>query len=1176
MGIARTNDTNSEAIINICRKTGADAVIPGYGFLSENVEFAEAISKAGITFVGPSSSSIKAMGLKHEARAIAEVSRVPVIPGTGLLSSAQRATEAAEKLGFPVMLKATGGGGGMGLQICQNEQEVKEAFSVVESRASTLFKNAGVFLEKYYPQSRHVEVQVAGNGDIVVPFGERECSLQRRHQKVIEECPSPFVERNKGLREKLLEAAVNFASQLKYKSVGTVEFLVDDETADFFFLEMNTRLQVEHGITELCYGVDLVHLMLQQADYERGGKLGIPSEMLKKLERPEPRGWAIEARVYAEVPLRDFAPSPGVFHEVHWPQGDGVRVDTWVRSGQKITPLYDPLIGKVMVHSPSGRASAQEQMLDALAKTTLQGTQSNLEYLSRVLESEMFSSGQTLTNSLSTFKFKSCSVQVLEPGVFTTVQDYPGRLTIGHGVPPSGPMDDLSGRAANVLVGNDPGVELLEITLAGPRLLFHEAAVVAVCGAELDLSLDGESQQMWSRIIINPGQILKAGHVTGNGIRAYLAVKGGFPDVPMFLGSKSTAPELGFGGVQGRKLQINDILALSQHSKTWAGEMAPLSVPREAILDYNIIEVYCLDGPYGSDDILTPQGRRTLYESHWVVSHNSGRSGIRLEGPRLEWARTSGGGGGSHPSNVLDYGYPNGGVNFTGETPIIFSNDRPDLGGFVCPTTVCSGEMWKLGQLKAGNTIRFHPISYEKALEITQRNDTYLKSLTTNAHKMVLPDFRLVEGETAASILHEQPSSEGHPRVTYRQGGDTSIIVEYGNQESELRNTVCVQLLTKQVLAANIPRVRADPNFSTLTVRFDPSCIDRSELLAQLIAFDSRIGETSGVKIPTRLVRLPICLDHSSLRECMERYMENIRPTAAYLPDNVEYLRKSNSLTTRDQVFASLLKTPWLAVAVGFYLGTPIMFPLDPRYSFTGQKYNPSRVNTPSGSVGLGGSLLAIYPIAAPGGYQLMGRTLGAWNAAGTSPGFSATKPWLFDNFDLVEFFEVSEAEYDTMQRDFEAGRYHFDITETMLDMDKYIAKFDTARQDPGHLAWKDHQAADTKEMIELEQSLFDEWTLTKLAKNKDKEGDDEDVEPDTLVLVESPMDANVWKVLVKPGDVLTKGHTVAVLEAMKMEINIVVGDNEDGAIVTRINKPPGSIVSPGAVVIRAKRESSS
>ncbi|CAG9950150.1 unnamed protein product [Clonostachys rosea f. rosea IK726] len=1060
--------TDGDAILDICKRTGADAIIPGYGFLSENVEFAEAAASAGITFVGPSPASIKAMGLKHEARAIAEAANVPVIPGTQLLASAAAATEAAENLGFPVMLKATGGGGGMGLQICEDKEQVDKAFSMIESRAGALFKNSGVFLEKYYPRSRHIEVQVAGNGDIVVAFGERECSLQRRHQKVIEECPSPFVEAHPGLRERMLDAAVTYASQLKYKSVGTVEFLVDDETADFFFLEMNTRLQVEHGITEMCYDVDLVHLMLEQADYEHGGQLGIPSDVLRGLGSPKPHGSAIEARIYAEVPLRDFAPSPGICQFLKWAEGDGVRVDTWVRNGQRITPLYDPLIGKLI------RRLSRE-------------TQSNLEYLSKIIESDIFVSGNTLTNSLATFKFESCSLQVLDPGVYTTIQDFPGRITVGHGIPPGGPMDDLSARVANILVGNDPGVEVLEVTLVGPELLFHEAAVVSVCGAQLPLTLGGESCPMWSRIIIPKGQTLKLGKITGNGIRTYLAVEGGFPQIPEFLGSKSTAPELGFGGIQGRKLQINDILSLSPHSAMWAAEATPISLPLEAIPAFGYTTLYCMDGPYGSDDILTPQGRDSLYGTDWVVSHNSSRSGVRLDGPQLEWARTSGGGGGSHPSNVFDYGYPNGGVNFTGESPIIFAHDRPDLGGFVCPITICSGEMWKVGQLKPGNTVRFRCVTYDDALEIVKRKDSYLDALRNllggNSSPVPSPIIPL-DHRSLSSILHQTSRRGNHPKVTYRQGGDTSIIVEYGEQVSDLRNTVCVQLLGKQLSTANLASVRGDANFSSLTVRFDPFQMNQSRLLQLLIEYDGTVGDITGIKIPARQVRLPVCLDHSSLQESAQRYMESIRPTAAYMPDNVEYLQKNNALESRSDVFDSLLKTPWLTVAVGFYVGTPIMFPLDPWRVLTGQKYNPSRVYTPSGSIGIGGSLAAIYPVAAPGGYQLMGRTLGGWDAAGNRPGFSSTQPWLFNHFDLIKFHAVSEEEYDKAERDFQAGRYMFEIEETTLDMDKHIAKFDAAAQDPKYQEWRKRQDAAAQELGETEKQLFREWIEAKESNN--------------------------------------------------------------------------------------------
>ncbi|KAI9152083.1 urea amidolyase [Paramyrothecium foliicola] len=1166
--------TNGQDILAVCKRTGADAIIPGYGFLSENVEFARAAQDAGITFVGPSSASINAMGLKHEARAIAEAAQVPVIPGTQLLASAAEATRAAKALGFPVMLKATGGGGGMGLQICQDENEVNQAFAMVESRASTLFQNSGVFLEKYYSQSRHVEVQVAGNGEIVVAFGERECSLQRRHQKVIEECPSPFVERHSGLREKMLAAAVAYASRLHYKSVGTVEFLVDDQTADFFFLEMNTRLQVEHGITEMCYGVDLVHLMLRQADYERGGHSGMPSDMLRSLGRSQPLGSAIEARLYAEVPLRDFAPSPGVLQYVKWPHGDGVRVDTWVKSGQRITPYYDPLIAKVMAHSPDGRAAARDKMLAALGDTTLQGTQSNLEYLLQILESDIFTAGNTLTNSLATFNIETCSAQIIDPGVYTTVQDLPGRADTGHGIPPGGPMDDLSAQVANILVGNAPGVELLEATLAGPEILFHQAAVVAVCGAALPITIDGIEQPMWSRLVVRKGQTLRLGKIYGDGVRTYLAVAGGFPQVPVFLGSKSTAPELGFGGVQGRKLQRHDLLALSKQSAALAEAATAFTMPAEAVPQLLPTSVRCIHGPYGSEDILTPEGIKTLYSANWVVTHNSSRSGIRLDGPRLQWARKSGGGGGSHPSNVFDYGYPDGGVNFTGEFPVIFGRDRPDLGGFVCPTTICSGDMWKVGQLKPGNTVRFRCVSFEDSLRITEQKHVYLKAVTalSNGRDCQIPSHDVMAGLAPPNaILRLTAPSGSRPKIQYRQGGDGSIIIEFGVQKADLRNTACVHLFLQHLSAAKLPSVRGEPNFAALIVRFDPFKIARSEVFDRLVSFESLIKGTEGVKIPTRRIRLPLCLDHSALQASTEAYMQKIRPTAAYLPDNVEYLRKNNALSTRQEVFDSLLKTPWLTVAVGFFVGTPICFPLDPRHVMTGQKYNPSRVSTPRGTIGLGGSLTAIYPVESSGGYQLMGRTLGGWDAACTRPGFSAGRPWLFKHLDLVEFQEVTEEEYDRIGKDFDAGRHVFNISNTTLDLDQYIARFEAAAKDPAHQAWEERQLAASEELIKLEKQLFADWTAEKAASQEAAaEGDQNSKE---MVNVEAPMDANVWKVQVKVGDVLTAGQTIAILEAMKMEINVVVSEEQAGSVVVKIVSPPGSVVTPGTVIVRAQRK---
>jgi acetyl/propionyl-CoA carboxylase alpha subunit len=229
----------------------------------------------------------------------------------------------------------------MGLITCDDVREVREGFKMVQSRGQTLFKNPGVFIEKYFPASHHIEVQVFGNGlGEAIHFGERECSIQRRHQKVIEECPSPFVERHPELRQKLGDAAVRLSESIQYGSAGTVEYLVDDKTGDFFFLEMNTRLQVEHGITELCYGVDLVELMLRQADAQLLGNGGIKGSTLKQMQPSGPSGAAIEARVYAENPLRDYAPSPGLLQKVEWKDVPGSRVDTWVLTGSRVTPNY--------------------------------------------------------------------------------------------------------------------------------------------------------------------------------------------------------------------------------------------------------------------------------------------------------------------------------------------------------------------------------------------------------------------------------------------------------------------------------------------------------------------------------------------------------------------------------------------------------------------------------------------------------------------------------------------------------------------------------------------------------------------------------------------------------------------------------------------------------------------
>ncbi|MET0790404.1 MAG: biotin carboxylase N-terminal domain-containing protein, partial [Polyangiaceae bacterium] len=326
---------NRDAILKAALSTGAKAIFPGYGFLSENAQFAEAVEAEGIAFVGPTPEQMRRFGVKHTARELAEKLGVPLLSGTPLLADIDAAVAAAAGIGYPVMLKSTAGGGGIGMQVCRDAAKIREIFESVRSLAQKNFGEGGVFLERFVERARHIEVQLFGDGKgRVVALGERDCSAQRRHQKVVEETPAPRLRPE--VRKALLDSAVHIGSSVNYRSAGTVEFVYDDDREEFYFLEVNTRLQVEHGVTELVTGVDLVEWMIRLA----------AGESLPLHRVPEPRGHAIEVRVYAEDPARGFKPSPGLLTEVVFP--DDVRVDSFVERGSEISGFYDPMIAKVM------------------------------------------------------------------------------------------------------------------------------------------------------------------------------------------------------------------------------------------------------------------------------------------------------------------------------------------------------------------------------------------------------------------------------------------------------------------------------------------------------------------------------------------------------------------------------------------------------------------------------------------------------------------------------------------------------------------------------------------------------------------------------------------------------------------------------------------------------------
>jgi len=381
-----------DTILQAAKDTHADAIHPGYGLLSEHAGFATAIRAAGLVYVGPPVEAISAMGSKVEARTRMQAIGVPVVPGSdGAVADAESAVTIADKIGYPVMLKASSGGGGIGMQLVQNADELRKAFTSNQTRAKTYFGNGDMFVEKAIVAPRHIEIQVLfdghGNG---VYLWERECSIQRRHQKVVEEAPSPFVD--EALRRKMGEAAVAAAHSIGYVNAGTLEFLVD-ASRNFYFLEMNTRLQVEHPVTEAITGLDLVEWQLRVA---AGESLTFAQSDVAR------RGHAIEVRVYAEDPVK-MLPSPGTITQLTLPTGDGIRNDVAMDGPAVVTPYYDPMIGKLIAYADT-RQAAIARLRDALAAYQVEGIKTNIPLLSEIIASEMFARGQTTTDFLLRFR----------------------------------------------------------------------------------------------------------------------------------------------------------------------------------------------------------------------------------------------------------------------------------------------------------------------------------------------------------------------------------------------------------------------------------------------------------------------------------------------------------------------------------------------------------------------------------------------------------------------------------------------------------------------------------------------------------------------------------------------------------------------------------------------------
>ncbi|MFD9036308.1 urea carboxylase [Streptomyces sp. NPDC059567] len=1127
---AKESYLDGDLVLKAVKDTGAGAVHPGYGFLSENADFAHRCADAGIVFVGPTPEQLELFGAKHTARAAARAAGVPLAPGTGLLSDVDAALAAAEEIGYPVMLKATGGGGGIGMQACHGAAELAGAWERVQRVAAASFSSAGVFLERLVERARHVEVQVFGDGQgKVVTFGDRDCSLQRRNQKVVEEAPAPGLPDH--VRRRLASAAVDLCASVNYRSAGTVEFVYDATREEAYFLEVNTRLQVEHPVTEEIYGVDLVAWMLRLAQ----GDTAVVTEP------PAPKGHAVEARVYAEDPSRDHRPSAGLLTRVAFPAG--VRVDSWVETGTEVTTAYDPMLAKVVAHG-ADRAEALDRLDAALAATRVDGIETNLGLVRAALRDGDVRSARHSTASLAAVTDPTPRIEVVAPGTLTTVQDWPGRTGYWQvGVPPGGPMDDLSFRLGNRALGNDEGAPGLECTLQGPSLKFTHPTTVCVTGAPAQVTIDGTPVPQWEPVTVEAGRTLAVGAPDEHGLRTYVLFAGGL-DVPEFLGSAATFALGRFGGHGGRALRAGDVLHGGEARDGTSG--VPLGDRPDFGGEW---EVCAVEGPHAAPEFFTEDDIRDFYAADWKVHFNSARTGVRLIGPKPRWARPDGGEAGLHPSNIHDTPYSVGAVDYTGDMPVLLGPDGPSLGGFVCPATVVTGQRWKLGQLRPGDTVRFLPVTAEAAGEL-RRNPVAAPHADRDA---------VVDG----GILARLEKTGARPSVTYRRSGDDNLLVEYGPMQLDLALRMRVHALAEALAARELAGiVDLTPGIRSLQIQVAPDVLPQHELLDIVLRVEEELPATDELVVPSRIVHLPLSWDDPATREAIARYTAGVRDDAPWCPSNIEFIRRVNGLATVDDVHRTVFDAEYLVLGLGdVYLGAPVATPLDPRHRLVTTKYNPARTWTAENSVGIGGAYLCVYGMEGPGGYQFVGRTTQVWSGWQQRGAFEPGKPWLMRFFDRIKWYPVGPEELLELRADITSGRFVPKTEEGTFSL-------------ADHQAFLDENAASIAAFRARQSAAFgaerDAWEaageFARAEAATEVAPPAADIEvPEGGCLVEAEFTACVWQVNVEAGDRVSAGQQLIALEAMKMESP--VRTPADG-IVAEVLIKPGSQVEAGTALV--------
>ena len=590
-------------------------------------------------------------------------------------------------------------------------------------------------------------------------------------------------------------------------------------------------------------------------------------------------------------------------------------------------------------------------------------------------------------------------IEIVSAGTLVTVQDWPGRLGFWEvGVPPSGPMDDRSFRHGNLLVGNDEGVAGLEVTLTGPRLRFLTEAVVAVTGAPMPVELGGVPVGQWRALAIPAGAVLKLGAIRGAGLRAYVLVRGGI-DVEPVMGSRSTFAAARLGGAPLRK---GDVVAIGSATGASAAPLAaglgpavatPLAPGLEltAAAMTNATTLRVVRGSHGAPDFLTPDGLEHLLTATWTVHHHSDRTGVRLTGPVPEWARADGGEAGLHPSNILDSAYGVGTVMLAGDMAVVVGPDGPSLGGFAAIAQVIRDDLWKLGQVRAGD---------EVTLEAVEAGGVSRSTRAMRAQNETPP-----ASLPPTTILDAPRDGSGGP-LTFRRAGERGLLVEFGEPVLDLRSRVRAHLLRAALDEAGLKGiVDLTPGVRSLHVHHDPDRLPTAKLLQALVALERELPDPGATTVEGRIVHLPLAWRESAAMSAIAKYQASIRPDAPWCPDNIEFIRRMNGLPDEEAVRAIVFGASYLVLGLGdVYMGAPVAVPVDPRHRLVTTKYNPARTWTPPNAVGIGGAFLCVYGMEGPGGYQLVGRTVPIWHD-GDDP------PWRLRHFDELRFEPVTEEE---------------------------------------------------------------------------------------------------------------------------------------------------------------------